>query len=360
MIPVARPCTGQEEIDAVRRVLGSGMLAQGRVTKGFEEKFAAYCGVKHAVAVNNGTAALHATLLAAGIGPGDEVIVPAFTFYATASSVSMCGARPVFADVDRKTFTLDPASVQENINPRTKAVTGVHLFGQSFDIRPILDTCEEKGIFLIEDAAQAHGSEYKDKRVGGIADAACFSFYPTKNMTTGEGGMVTTNDDRIAERVRLIINHGQSEKYRHTVLGYNYRMTDIGAGIGLAQLAKLESFNRKRQENAHHYDRTISRTGIVRPAVASYSRHVYHQYAILVEGSPGRDGLAKILGEHGIGSAIHYPIPLHRQPVYEGITKDCSCPVTEYLCDHILSIPVHPGISGEQREYISATINGVN
>src|SRR5690606_36295967 len=267
---------------AVLAVLASGMIAQGPVTAAFEDEFAAYCGVPHAVAVSNGTTALHAALLPAGVGPGDEVIVPAFTFFATASSVSMCGARPIFADVDPVTATIDPADVLEKVGPKTKAIIGVHLYGQPCDAGAIREICIDKGLVYIEDAAQAHGAEYRGRRTGALGDLACFSFYATKNMATGEGGMVTTTSDEYDERLRRIINHGQSEKYLHTELGYNYRMTDINAAIGRVQLAKLDGFNRRRQENAAYYNAHITAPGLVLPSVTPGRTHVWHQYSLRV------------------------------------------------------------------------------
>ena len=249
-IPIAQPSLGNEENDAVLAVLASGMIAQGPVTAAFEDEFAAYCGVPHAGAVSNGTTALHAALLAAGVKPGDEVIVPAFTFFATASSVSMCNARPVFADVDMSTATIDPADILAKVGPKTKAVIGVHLYGQPCDAGAIREICSDKGLVFIEDAAQAHGATYRGQKTGSLGDLACFSFYATKNLATGEGGMVTTASSEYDARLRRLINHGQSEKNLHTELGYNYRMTDITAAIGRVQLAKLDGFNRRRQENA--------------------------------------------------------------------------------------------------------------
>jgi len=279
-IPVARPAIGQEEISAVTSVLESGMLASGDRVAEFEKKFADFCGSNHAVAINNGTAALHAALLAAGIGPGDEVIVPAFTFVATATAVAMCGAKPVFADVDEKTFNIDPRQVAERITPRTKAVIGVHLFGQPCDIEALQEICESKSLKFIEDAAQAHGAMYKNAKAGSFGHLACFSFYATKNMITGEGGMVTTSDKAYNARLRLLINHGQSEKYLHTILGYNYRMTDIGAALGLVQLKKLEKFNLRRRKNAEFYNANLSVKGLSLPFVGSARNHVYHQYVL--------------------------------------------------------------------------------
>jgi perosamine synthetase len=336
-IPIAQPSLGNEENNAVLAVLASGMIAQGPETVAFEEEFAAYCGVPHAVATNNGTAALHAALLAAGVGPGDEVVVPAFTFFATASSVSMSGARPVFVDVDPATATIDPADILAKVSPTTKAVIAVHLYGQPCDAAVVRDICDEKGLVFIEDAAQAHGATYQGKKTGSLGDLACFSFYATKNMATGEGGMVTTVSDEYDERLRRVINHGQSEKYLHTELGYNYRMTDINAAIGRVQLAKLDGFNRRRQENAAYYDAHITAPGLVLPSVAPGRTHVWHQYSLrLTDAFPlSRDDLMAYLRERGIGCAVHYPVALSRQPFYARAASD------------------------EARAYIADTINGV-
>ncbi|MCX6687769.1 MAG: DegT/DnrJ/EryC1/StrS aminotransferase family protein, partial [Methanoregula sp.] len=230
-IPIARPVIGHDEIAAVSEVLSSGMIAQGEKVAEFEQKFSDLCGTAHAVATSNGTTALHAALLAAGIGQGDEVIVPSFSFIASASTVSMCGATPIFCDVDEQTFTINTAQIEERVTPRTKAVIGVHLFGHPFDVTGVQRICEKHSLALIEDAAQAHGANLNGEKVGGFGRFGCFSFYATKNMTTGEGGMVTTSEKAMAERLRQIINHGQTEKYLHTRLWYNYRMTDMAAAI---------------------------------------------------------------------------------------------------------------------------------
>lgn len=357
-IPIAHPLIGREEADAVQSVLASGMIAQGPVTTAFEHEFAAYCDVPHAVAVNSGTAALHAALLAAGVGPGDEVIVPAFTFFATASSVSMCGAKPVFADVDEATATLDPSNALERITPRTKAVIGVHLYGQPCDAGAIGDLCTDKNLVFIEDSAQAHGATYHGKKTGSLGDLACFSFYATKNMATGEGGMVTATSDEYDDRLRRIINHGQSEKYLHTEPGYNYRLTDIASAMGREQLKKLDGFNRRRQENAAYFNTHINAPCIILPSVATGRSHVWHQYVLrLTEEFPlSREACMARLKERGVGSAIHYPVPLNRQPLYNDPTP---CPVAEALAASVLSIPVHPGVTDEGRAYICDTINGV-
>jgi perosamine synthetase len=351
-IPVARPLVGEEEVEAVAHVMRSGMLAQGSVVTEFEAQFADYCGTTHAIAVNSGTASLHAALLAAGIGPGDSVIVPAFTFFATASAVSMCGATPLFADVDPATFNIDPESAAALVRPDTRAVIGVHLFGQPFDVTALRDLSDDHNLILIEDAAQAHGAEYHGVRAGSLADIGCFSFYPTKNMTTGEGGMVTTGDDRLAERVRLLINHGQSRKYLHTAIGYNYRMTNIAAAIGLVQLDHVEGFNERRIENARCFDHHLAGTGLVTPYVAPGIRHVYHQYVVKVpwDHPLTRDAFMSALGERGIGTAVHYPIPVNRQPAYENI--DASCPISDDLAASVVSLPVHPSVTEEEIQYI--------
>jgi len=360
-IPIAQPEVSEEEISAVAAVLRSGMFAQGPVVRQFENEFAGFCETKHAVAVNSGTAALHAALACAGVGAGDEVIVPTFSFFATASCVSMCGATPVFVDVDPETFTIDPTSVNEAVTQKTKAVIGVHLFGQPFDVRPISGICEEHRLELIEDAAQAHGSSYHKKKVGGFGKAGCFSFYPTKNMTTGEGGMITTDDGEYAAQLRKFINHGQSEKYRHTMIGYNYRMTDIGGAIGCAQLKKLPGFNERRCSNAAYFDSNIHAKGIVTPCRLPGSTHVFHQYVVRItpDFPMKRAELIAYLAGLGISTAVHYPIPIHQQPVYAGKTAATSCPVAGRLSDEVLSLPVHPNVTEPMLSAVCAAINGV-
>jgi len=361
-IPVARPAIGQDEISAVTAVLESGMLAAGERVAEFEKKFADYCGTTHAVAINNGTAALHAALLAADIGFGDEVIVPSFSFIATATAVSMTGAKPIFVDVNEQTFGIDPAQVEGSVTPKTKAVIGVHLFGHPFDVPGIQQVCESHNLTLIEDAAQSHGAMYNGDKTGGFGQFGCFSFYATKNMTTGEGGMVTTSDKAYNERLRLLINHGQSEKYLHTRLGYNYRMTDVAAAIGLVQLKKLEKFNMRRRKNAEYYDTHISVKGLVTPAVAPKMHHVYHQYVIRMtdEFPMKRSDFMEYLKVKGIGTAVHYPIPIHHQPVYARANEPDSCPVSTSLASSVLSIPVHPLLDQKELAYICDAINRVN
>lgn len=361
MIPIAKPAIGEEEIEAVERVLRSGMLADGEEVRKFEQNFADYCGAKYAIAVNNGTAALHASLLASGISRGDEVIVPSFTFIATATSVSMCGAVPVFADIDPRTFCIDPDNLPQRITPKTKAIIGVHLFGHPFDLQNIKKICNENDLILIEDCAQAHGAEVRGKRVGAFGDVGCFSFYPTKNMTTGEGGMIITEDPEIAKRSRRIIDHGQSEKYLHTELGYNYRMTNISAAIGKVQLAKLGQFNEARRANAAMYQKYLTHPGLLLPAEAPDTTHVYHQFVVrLTTDFPmNRPEFIHYLKDRGIGAAVHYPIPVHQQPLYHKENEHLHLRVSEECAQSVLSLPVHPQVTEREMRYISDAINEV-
>jgi perosamine synthetase len=273
----------------------------------------------------------------------------------------MCGATPLFADVDAATFNIDPESVAALIRPDTRAVIGVHLFGQPFDVGAVREVCDDHGLILIEDAAQAHGAECRGKRAGSLAEIGCFSFYPTKNMTTGEGGMVTTDDDALAERVRLFINHGQSKKYLHSAVGYNYRMTNMGAAIGLVQLDRLEGFNERRIRNARYLDRHLAGTGLVTPYAAPGVRHVYHQYVVKLPSgySLTRDAFMSALADRGIGTAVHYPIPVNRQPVYQSAFGDISCPVSDDLAASVVSLPVHPSVTDDELAYICDAVRGL-
>ncbi len=358
-IPIAKPIIGHEEIKAVEDVLASGMLTQGESVKRFEEEFSKYLGVKNSIAVSNGTVALDLALKALDLKPGDEVISPAFTFIATANSILYQGLRPVFADVDPKTFNIDPESLNEKITPKTRAVVGVHLYGQPFDLKAVQQICDDKDMVLIEDCAQAHGAEFDGKKVGGFG-VGCFSFYPTKNMTTGEGGMITTNDDSIAARLRLLRNHGDTGKYNHVMLGYNYRMMNIQAAIGLVQLGRLEEFTSKRIGNAEFLNRNIGLKGLTKPHKASNVRHVYHQYVVRVEDDfpASREKLMDFLQGKGIASAVHYPKPIYDQPLYREMERDWPrCPTAEEVSQRVLSLPVHPSLKQEDLEYIAATLN---
>lgn len=355
MIPVAKPSVGEEEIDAVSRVMRTGMLASGAEVTAFESEFAGYIGTEHAIATSNGTTALHAALLASGVKAGDEVIVPSFTFIATATSVSMCGAKPVMVDVTDDSYGISPEAVLKSVTDKTKAVIGVHLFGHPCDIRAIQEICSDSDLVFIEDCAQSHGARNEGKRTGSYGTFGCFSFYPTKNMTTGEGGMITTDDSLLAEHIRRLINHGQAEKYLHTEVGYNYRMTNIGAAIGRVQLKKIDEMNRMRNENAIYYLDNIKNPAVRAPVTLNGCTHVYHQFVLRVRENR-RDELAAWLQEHGVGTAVHYPIPVHEQPVYAGI-ENPSCPVSERLAKEVLSLPVYPGLNEAELSHICDTIN---
>lgn len=351
MIPIAQPLIGQEEKQAVLRVLESGHLAQGSHVKAFEEAFAAYCGVRHAVATSSGTTALHTALLAHGIGPGDEVISTPFTFVATANSILHAGARPVFVDIEPDTFNLNPALIEAAITPRTRALLIVHLYGHPCDMPAILKVADRQGLIVIEDAAQAHGADCAGRRVGAWG-TGCFSFYPTKNVTTAEGGIITTDDDQVAERAQMIRNHGQRTRYEHHLLGYNYRLTDLQAAIGLVQMEHLEEWNERRTQNAHYLTEHLP--GMVTPVVRPGCRHVFHQYTVRVPGN--RDGLVRWLTEQGIGTGIHYPRPVHQQPLYQELGYDGHLPEAEAASREVLSLPVHPGLSQEQLMAVVAAV----
>lgn len=358
-IPIAKPIIGDEEIEAVDAVLRSGMLAQGESVRRFEEEFSKYLGVKNSIAVSNGTTALDLALKGLGLGPGDEVISPAFTFIASANCALYQGCRPVFADVDEKTFNIDPEDMVEKITSRTKAVVGVHLYGQPFDLKAIQQICQDHNLALVEDCAQAHGAEYNGKKVGSFSHG-CFSFYATKNMTTGEGGMITTNDDSLAARLRLLRSHGDTGKYNHVLLGHNYRMMNLQASLGLVQLKRLEDFTAKRISNADLLSKKIKIKGLTTPYKANNVRHVYHQYVVRVEDdfSASRERLMEYLQANQIGSAVHYPKPVYEHPLYKELGYgDVSCPVSEELSRCVLSLPVHPSIGRNDIEYIAETIN---
>ena len=340
MIPVAKPILGEEEIAAVVAVLRSGQLAQGKVVEAFEQKFAELSHAAYAVAVTNGTAALHLALLAHNIGPGDEVITSPFTFAATANAILFVGAKPVFADICQDTFNLDPTRIEEKITSRTKAILPVHLYGHPADMLAIGAIAAEHGLAIVEDACQAHIASIGDRPVGSFG-TACYSFYATKNVTTGEGGIVTTGDSTLAERLRMLRSHGQRERYRHEILGFNYRLTDVQAAIGVVQLDRLEEFTAKRIANAAFL--TAHLPNVSTPVVRPGYRHVFHQYTVRIPG--GRDEASRNLAAAGIGSGIHYPIPVHRQPLYQDLGYQDVLPITERASKEVLSLPVHPDLT---------------
>ncbi|MEZ0345202.1 MAG: DegT/DnrJ/EryC1/StrS family aminotransferase [Infirmifilum sp.] len=355
-IPIAKPLLGEEELEAVRRVLESGIIAHGPEVESFEREFAEYIGVEYAVAVANGTAALDLLLKAYRVGPGDEVITTPFTFIATVNAVLYQGAKPVFADIDPRTYNIDPNSVAEAVSPRTRAIIAVHLYGQPADMKALREIADDHKLILIEDAAQAHGATFMGRKAGALGDAAIFSFYATKNMTTGEGGMITTNDRGVAERVKLLRDHGQAEKYLHVELGYNLRMTSIQAAIGRAQLRKLDRFNEVRRRNARFLTERIAKIrGLTPPYEDPRATHVYHQYVVRVEDDfpLQRDELRAFLESRGVGTAVHYPLPAFMQPLYRrlGYPQDI-CPNSIEASRRVLSLPVHPALTESDLRYI--------
>ena len=346
------------EIDAaVARVLEHGQFVLGREVAAFEEEFAAYSQAPHAVGVNSGTSALHLALLAAGIGPGDEVITTPYTFFATVAAIGYAGATAVLVDIDPRTFNLDASRIESRITGRTRAIMPVHLYGQPADMDPILAIARKHGLLVIEDAAQAHGAEYRGRRVGSIGDMGCFSFYPTKNLgAAGEGGMVTTANAEFAKRIRLLRDWGQESKYRPVVKGYNYRLEGMQAAILRVKLQRLPRWNEARRAHAALYDRLLEDAGVDRPLVAPDVRHVYHLYAIR---SHERDHLRATLDAAGIQTAIHYPAPIHLLPAYaDPLYREGGLPVSEACAQSVLCLPMHPYLEPAQVKQVASVLCG--
>ena len=346
-IPIAQVCFDRREILAVERVLRSGRLRAGPVEEDFEARFARSVGAQHAVAVNSGTAALYLAYRAL-LKPGDEIIVPDFTFVATASMAVAVGAQPVFADVDPEFYTLDPAEVERRITRRTRALAPVHLYGHPADVSRLSRLARRHNLMVIWDAAQAHGAEFRGRDVGSFPDVACYSFYPSKNMTTGEGGMITTSDSALAESFRLARSHGEESRYFHVSLGFNFRLTDVSAAMGIEQLKKLPAAIRRRQRNAALLTRGL--TGIPGVALPHLREGISHAFSIFtLRLDPeilgiSREMFQKELARRGIETAVHYPLPLHCQPIFRGCGDDRDFPVSTRLANTVLSIPVHPGL----------------
>ncbi len=353
MIPIASPVIGEQEKAAVLRVLESGILAQGPTVEAFETAFAEQLGARHAIAVGSGSAALLVALLAHGVGDGDEVITTPFSFIASANAVLFAGARPRFADVRDDDFNIDPGLIEQQITPRTKAIIPVHLYGHPCRMEEIATISRRHGLAIIEDCCQAHGASIGGRLVGSFG-TGCFSFYPTKNMTTGEGGMVTTDDDDVAAQARMLRNHGQSERYLHERIGFNWRMTDLAAAIGLAQLDRLEEANARRRANARRLNESCK--GVVTPAERASERHVYHQYTVRVP--ERRDELLSHLRERRVGAVVYYPLPIHRQPVYRRLGYRDALPVAERLSTEVLSLPVHPSLTEQEVDSVARETSG--
>jgi dTDP-4-amino-4,6-dideoxygalactose transaminase len=357
------PKTGEEEAQAALEVMRKGpltnALGQGPKVLEFEKNYAKFAGVKHAVAVNNGTAALNAALLAVGVKHGDEVIVPSFTFVATAESVVFAGAKPVFADIDPETYTLSPQDVEKAITSKTRAILPVDLYGYSADMKPLREIAEKHGLALLEDAAQAHGTTYHGKPAGSYADAACWSLYASKNITTGEGGMITTDDDKIDETLRLIRNHGEKAKYTSILMGNNYRMPELEAAIGIVQLGKLPSFVAKRRQNAQQLSTILQKSKRLKlPTETEANNHSWYLYTVkLVDGTEEeRNLILKELKQKEIGAEAYYVNPVHTMEFYRDNFRSRALPETEKAAKQVFSLPVHPNVTSEQIDYIGRTL----
>ena len=362
MIPINAPQIGEKEIEAVVKVLKSGVLTHGLgagpMVKKFEEEFAKFVEAKHAIAVNSGTAALHMAVVVASVKRGDEVILPSFTFVATAETVVLSGAKPVFVDINPETFNISPAEVEKAITKRTKAIIAVDLYGMPADLKPIREIADKHGLKVIEDAAQAHGAIYNGKPVGAYADVACWSFYASKNMTTGEGGMVTTNDNELAEKLRLTRCHGEQQKYMSTLIGHNYRMPEIEAAIGLVQLERLPGFLAMRRENAERLTKKLCKAeNLQLPKEQPNCRNSWYLYTVRLKGADRakRDAVVEQLRGKGIGAEVYYPWPIHLMPPYRRF-KRLKLTETEKASEEVFSLPVHPGVKTEQADFIAGTV----
>ena len=342
---------------AIREVIESSAFAGGPFVERFEEEFASFCGSSYAIGVGNGTDALWLALLALGIGEGDEVITVPNTFIATAEAITYCKARPVFVDVDPDTFTMNPAELEKSLTKKTKAIIPVHLFGQPADMDSILEFARANGLFVVEDAAQAHGAQYKGQKAGTMGDAGCFSFYPGKNLGAfGEAGAVVTNDPELRKQIQMLRDHGQSRKYYHTTMGWNCRMDGIQAAVLSIKLRHLDQANSLRRKHALEYNQAFAGIDeVLTPVEAKYARHVYHVYAVRVE---GRDAALRHLQEKGVGCAVHYPVPIHLQEAGRnlGYTKG-AFPIAESLADEFLSLPMFPELTEEQIEYVGRCVS---
>ncbi len=341
------------EIDqAIAEVLESGWFILGQNVEAFEAEFAQYVGAKCAVGVGSGTEALHLALLACGIEPGDEVLTVPNTAVPTASAISFANARPTFVDVHPESYNMDPAKVEASITPRTKAIMPVHLYGQAADMAPILEIAQRRGLRVIEDACQAHGTEYQGRKAGSIGDAACFSFYPSKNLGAyGDGGMITTDDSALAEKCRLLRQYGQKVRYYHSIKGFNSRLDEMQAAILRVKLRKLDTWNEARRARAERYHRALAGSGVVTPTEMSYGRHIFHLYVVR---SRHRNTLARFLADNGVGTVIHYPVPVHLQEAYQDLGyRPGDFPVAETYANQILSLPMFPELSDEALDIVA-------
>ena len=358
LISIAKPIIEDSEINEVIKVLKSGELAQGKWVEEFENNFAKFCNTKYAIAVSNGTSALYLALLALGIKQGDEVITTPFTFIASSNSILYTGAKPVFVDIDPKTFNINPDLIEEKITSSTKAILPVHLYGLPANMDKILKIAKKYKLYVLEDAAQAHGAMMGNLSVGSLGDLAAFSFYSTKNMTTGEGGMITTNNEVLETGIRKLRNHGMERRYYHDILGFNFRMTNIAAAIGIHQLRRLNKFNRQRVKNAQFLTEGLSNINAIQtPLVPQNFTHVFHQYTILVKDGKGkRDKLVEYLNKNGVATMVYYPVPVHKQKFMLVMYPKLHLKSAEEIVDKALSLPVHPSITKENLERIVSLI----
>ena len=340
---------------AIELVLDSGQFVLGDQVAAFEQEFAHYVGAAEGIGVNTGTSALHLALLAAGVGPGDEVITVPFTFVATVAAIDYTGARAVFVDIDPVNYTMDVTQLERAVTPRTKAIVPVHLYGHSADMDPILEVARRHGLVVIEDACQAHGAEYRDRRVGSIGLMGCFSFYPGKNLgACGEGGMVVTNDPECAKRVRMLRDWGQDRKYHHLLKGFNYRLEGLQGSILRVKLRHLDGWTEARRTHARGYDSLLADAGLITPTESPWARHVYHVYAVRTR---ERDALQRTLHANGVQTGIHYPVPVHLQPAYADLGyRAGQFPQAERAADEVLSLPMYPELSRTQREMVGAVM----
>jgi perosamine synthetase len=353
-IRYADPYITEEDVEAVAEAVRNKRLSQGEYAARFEQEFASHLNLKQGVVTTNGTAALHLAVLAAGVKPGDEVIIPSFTFAATAECVLYAGAKPVFVDIDPNTYNVDPECVDKAITPKTKAIIVVHYGGQMADMDPIMESAERQGACVIEDATEAHGATYKNRQAGAVAKIGCFSFYPNKNMTTGEGGMLVTDDAEIAEKARLLRNHGQVSRFHHIMIGYNYKMSDILAALGLAQLKRLNWVIQKKKEAAQFYEKLLSGVkGVQTPYVMPAASHTYMFYTLKFINAGARDLIMQHLEQDGIETVVAFP-PLHMQSIYRSLCKfdDEDLRVTEDCANRVLSLPIYPHIARHDQEFI--------
>lgn len=358
MIPISKPYIGPEEKANVLEVLDSGMLVQGAKVAELEEKFTQLCGVDHAIACTSGTIALHMALMAHNIGPGDEVITSPFTFIASVNSIFYVGATPVLVDIEADTFNLDPTAVEAAITPRTKAIMPVHLYGYPCDMDAFQAIADKHNLIIIEDAAQSIGATYKGQMTGSFG-TGCFSLYATKNIMSGEGGMITTNNAELAQKMRMLRNHGMERRYYHEFLGYNFRMTNLHGAIGCAQMDRLADFTAKRRHNAAYLNAHLQ--GVITPSVKPDYGHVWHQYTIRIpdEMPLSRDEAVKKLTEAGIGTGIFYPVPAHKQAYIEHCLGEKALPITDKLAEQVISLPVHPQLSQADLEKIVTEVNNL-